>query len=158
MNFYEEEIMTIPAGTTLSMVKDPECSMYECPVDGRQFKSRGEKQVLYFAFREGGGQHGRMTALYKVQKILSLNINNVDANVGSDIENRIAKYIETFPDVKGQKWVFLFDKDQTIKLPYPVEYGYQTPQGTDYRTLKEFLQEPKVNDKGERVVILEKKS
>jgi len=124
MNYYDEEILSIPAGRTLDLVK--KYYIYECPTTGK-YKSRGVKHPLYVAFR-AKGQHGRITHLYKIQDVLSFDFNDQDAinaivSMGKypDIENRIKGYkMDAAP--KGQKYVFIIDKENTIELPYPVEY------------------------------------
>ena len=161
MKFYEKEILTVPAGKGICSskkgVEDSKCAIYECPTEGRQFSSRGKTSVLFFAFREGGN-HGRMTHLYKVQEIISVDLSiqeDIDAIAKIQLPNGSPKYpdfakrIKTYKtryvknkNISGLKWVFIIDPNETIELPYPVEYSGRNPQGTDYRTLKEFFQKP----------------
>lgn len=155
MNFYDAEILSIPAGWSIDFVRDPECGIYECPVIGK-YKSRGEKHPLYVAFRERGN-HGRITHLYKIQDIVSLDLDDNDAidSLAStlqegqplypQIKNKIEYYKTKHPTYgKGLKWVFIIDRENSIELPFPVEYdssirGLATHT---YLTLNEVIRKP----------------
>ena len=158
MNYYDEEILSIPAGKTLDLVK--KYFIYECPTTGK-YKSRGEKHPLYVAFR-ASGQHGRITHLYKIQDVLSFDFNDNDAisaiiSTGKypNIENRIEGY-KNEVDPKDQKYVFIIDNNNTIELPYPVEYdgSIRGMRGITTLKLSEVFEKPK---SGEKVVKLKLK-
>ena len=167
MNYYDEEVLTIPAGNTIDFVRNPDCAIYECPIRGR-YKSRGERHPLYVAFRERG-HHGRITDLYKIQDILCFDLDDLDTidaiaameqdgqpkypNIKSRIEfykNNVSFYS------KEIKWVFIIDTENSIHLPYSVEYedSIKGMSGVAYRKLNEFFCTPK---DGENVVKLKKK-
>lgn len=168
MNYYDEEVLTIPAGDTIQYVRNPDCAIYECPIRG-QYKSRGERHPLYVAFRERG-HNGRITDLYKIQDILSFDLDDEDAiNViaameqdGSpkypNIKSRIQYYKDNNPNyTKEIKWVFIIDHENSIHLPYRVEYDGSTRglTGISYRKLNEFIRQP---TNGEDVIKLKKKN
>ena len=168
MNYYDEEVLTIPAGDTIQYVRNPECAIYECPIRGK-YKSRGERHPLYVAFRERG-HNGRITDLYKIQDILLFDLDDEDAiNViaameqdgcpkYSNIKSRIQYYKTNNPNYSKEiKWVFIIDHENSIHLPYSVEYEGSTRglAGISFRKLNEFIRQP---DDGENVVKLKKKN
>ena len=136
MNYYDEEVLTIPAGDTIDFVRNPKCAIYECPIRGK-YKSRGERRPLYVAFRERG-HNGRITDLYKIQDILCFDLDDDDAidaiaameHDGQpkypEIKSRIEYYKEKANYSKEIKWVFIIDIDNSIHIPYPVEYDGST--------------------------------
>ena len=148
MNYYDKEVLSIPAGDTIKTVQ--ECYIYECPVRGK-YKSRGEKHPLYVAFRHRG-QHGRITDLYKIQEILKFDLDDSAAIEAiesmrkyPDFKSRIEYYKQHQPGyTKELKWVFVLDKNNSIKLPFPVEYenSIKGLNGTTYLTLAEVFQVP----------------
>lgn len=151
MFFYDEEILSIPAGNTIKSVNKH--ALYECPITGK-YKSRGEKHPLYVAFRHSK-QNGRIEKLYKIQDIIMLDLDDTDAIDAIDstgmypcIKNRIEGYKLDEPNYKkGTKWVFVLDNDKSIILPYPVEYAgsIQGLAGTTYLSLAEVFQKPQPN-------------
>lgn len=159
MNFYDIEILSIPAGRSIDYIKN--YFFYECPIT----HSYGKKHPLYVAFREGKN-HGRIERLYKIKNIYTLSFNDVDAirSLGS-MENdpNIVEYIEAYKkDFKpgdGEKWFFLLDKDESIELPYPVEYrdSIRGMAGSVFLTLQEIFKKPEDRN-GEEVVLIDKKN
>lgn len=153
MNYYDKEILSIPAGNTIKTVQ--QCFIYECPSRGK-YKARGEKHPLYVAFRHRG-QHGRITDLYKIQDIIKLDLDDTSAIDAIDstgryknFKERIEYYKKHEPNYsKELKWVFILDQDSSIKLPNPVEYegSIKGLAGTAYLTLSEVLQAPKPSEK-----------
>lgn len=170
MNYYDEEVLTIPAGDTIKYVREPACAIYECPIRGK-YKSRGERHPLYVAFRERG-RHGCITDLYKIQDILSFDLDDVDTIEVLDameqdgkpkypnIKSRIEYYKINNPNYsKEMKWVFIIDTENSIHLPYRVEYedSIKGMAGIAYRKLNEIIRKPDRDDKGEYVVKLKMK-
>ena len=170
MNYYDEEVLTIPAGDTIEYVRTPDCAIYECPIRGK-YKSRGERHPLYVAFRERG-HHGCIRDLYKIQDILSFDLDDVDTiDVLSameqdgkpkypNIKSRIEYYKRNNPYYsKEMKWVFIIDTENSIHLPYRVEYegSIKGMAGIAYRKLNEIIREPEKDDKGGLVVKLKMK-
>lgn len=153
MNYYDKEILSIPAGNTIETVQ--QCYIYECPIRGK-YKSRGEKHPLYVAFRHGR-QHGRITYLYKIQDIIKLDLDDTSAidaidSMGKypDFKKRIEYYkAKETTYTKELKWVFILDKANSIELPNPVEYDGSTKglAGTTYLTLAEVLEKPLPSEK-----------
>ena len=100
MNYYEEEVLTIPAGNTKKFVEN--WSIYECPVSYHY----GNKKSLYIGFRNKGG--GVIDKLHKLSKIVeinfefnnnkfdyeSLNIQLEKLDIDNDQKDRIIKYID----------------------------------------------------------------
>ena len=167
MKYYDEEVLTIPAGNTIDFVRNPDCAIYECPIRGK-YKSRGERHPLYVAFRERR-HHGRITDLYKIQDILCFNLDDfgtIDAIAAMEqdgrskypnIKSRIEFYKKNVSSYSKEiKWVFIIDTENTIHLPYSVEYEDSTKgmAGVAYRKLNEFFCPPK---DGENIVKLKKK-
>lgn len=153
MNYYDKEVLSIPAGNTIKTVQ--KCFIYECPIRGK-YKSRGEKHPLYVAFRHRG-EHGRITDLYKIQDIIKLDLDDSSAIDAIDsmgkypnFKNRIEFYKKHEPTyLKELKWVFILDQDNSIKLPYPVEYdgSIKGLAGTAYLTLSEVFRSPASSEK-----------
>jgi hypothetical protein len=71
MKFYNEEVMSIPAGTSYNLVK--KYGIYECPIDGKHYQARANAKPLYVAFRQ---KRGKVTELFKVKDIIELDIRN----------------------------------------------------------------------------------
>ena len=153
MNYYDNEILSIPAGDSLAAVKDS--FIYECP-DSGNYKSRGEKHPLYVAFR-AGKQNGRIDMLYKIQDIIRMDLENEDvvrsiAATGKypNFQERVKECISKNGKYKpGMKWVFVLDKESSIELPFPVEYedSIRGMAGPTYLTLSEVIRKPNNGDK-----------
>lgn len=167
MNYYDEEVLIIPAGSTIEYVRNPKCALYECPLSGA-YKTRGEHHPLYVAFRERR-HNGRITDLYKILDILSFDLDDtetIDALATLEfngklkypnIKSRIEYYIQHNKEYSnGIKWVFIIDIENSIHLPFDVEYegSIKGMAGITYRKLNEIIRKP---EKGETVVKLKKK-
>ena len=155
MNYYEEEILAIPAGKTLAAI--PKSGIYECPIKGRRYEH--QRRTLYIAFKNSKG--GAMDTLYKLHDI----IEGVDLNDLSQIavlENmqgftgigaRIAAYkscSQYSPNDHDPKRLFVLDLNNSISLPNcvrPLENNSNWP----YYKLKDFLK-PVNSNKGQVVV------
>jgi hypothetical protein len=64
MNYYEREVLSIPAGDTYNLVQN--YNVYACPNN----KNYSYKQSIFVTFRE---QDSEMTNLYKIEDIIILN-------------------------------------------------------------------------------------
>lgn len=159
MNYYDNEVLIIPASKTIRAVEDKDCSIYECPVKQGQFNSRANAHPLYLAFKA----KGEFKTLFKVQAVVQLDINDMSAinSLDSLVENgiykypnlkdRIAVYKKYVPKVSGMKWVFLLDYDNAINLYYPVLVP-SGARGIEYRTLKEIFNS-KISENCGRIVM-----
>lgn len=164
MNFYDIEILSIPAGRSIDYIN--KYNFYECPIN----YPYGKKHPLYVAFRKGSS-HGRIEYLYKIKNIYSLCLNDDDAirslglmeNNGiklyPNIVDNINAYKKEFNSSDDEKWLFLLDAEESIKLPYPVEYrdSIRGLTGSVFLTLKEVFKEPEDRN-GEKVVLIDKKN
>ena len=155
MNYYEEDILSIPAGKTIAAIL--KSGIYECPIEGRHYTH--QRRTLYIAFKNAKG--GAMDTLYKLHDI----IEGVDLNDLSQIavlENmqgytgigtRIAAYkscVKYSQDNHEPKRLFVLDLENSISLPNsvrPLENNSNWP----YYKLKDFLQ-PVNSNKGQVVV------
>lgn len=125
MKFYEEDVLSIPAGDSIDSVET--CGIYECPNNKKYQKYH--KKVLYFSFRAKSG--GVSRKLYKVKDILPITLGDNDAikalnSIDSEYENRLRRYIQDRQNAQGidmeeEKLVFFFDIEESITLPYPVK-------------------------------------
>jgi hypothetical protein len=79
MKFYNEEVMSIPAGTSYNLVKN--YGIYECPINGKHYQARANAKPLYVAFRQKGG---KVTELFKVKDIIELDIRDYGNNTYVD--------------------------------------------------------------------------
>lgn len=155
--YYDVEVLSLPAGDTIDMVRDNNCAIYECPANGC-FKARGEKKPLFMAFRERNN-HGRMTHLYKIQDVLCLNLEDeiaIDSFSTQTDDKGNLKY-KGFRDrinyykrknknqsKGGDRWVFLLDVENSIELPFPVEYESSIGvPGEVHLAIKDFFGYPK---------------
>ena len=114
-----------------------------------KYKARAESKPLYVTFRERGN-HGLMKHLYKIQDVVSLDFDDNSAIAILDamgkypnIKNRLENY-RNKTSVKGTKFVFIIDLDESIELPFPVQYdnSSRAPQGDVYLSLKEVFGKP----------------
>lgn len=154
MKFYNKEILSINASRTINYVKDKDIAIWECPNNPNDpkkrsyitYKTRAESKPLYFAYRD----HGRIEYLFKILDVVSLNL---DDDSAIDVLDKMGKY----PNIKkrlekykkeshatGTKFVFIIDLDESIELPFPVQYdnSSRAPQGDVYLSLKEVFGKP----------------
>lgn len=144
MNYYEEDILSIPAGKTLTAIL--KSGIYECPIVGRRYVH--QRRTLYLTFKNAKG--GAMDTLYKLHDI----IEGVDLNDLSQIavlENmqgytgigtRIADYkscAHYSQNDHSSKRLFVLDLDNSITLPNPVR-PLENNSNWPYYKLKDFLQ------------------
>lgn len=159
MNFYDAEVLSIPAGRTGSLID--KCYIYECPAqDKGQYAIRAKSRPLYLTFRQGGNNCGRMKKLYKIKDIIVLDFNDtlmIDDIDKSGKYKNFKKRINCYGlKPNGLKYVFVLDDDLSFDLPYPVEYDPSVgingnKQGHDFLRLKDMLAKP---PKGQKVVKL----
>lgn len=168
MNFYDKEVLSIPAGETGEIVKTT--FIYACPDKKGQSNSRANSHPLYLTFRAGGNQCGRMEMLYKVKEIIKINYNDQEkidriSSIYFDFKKRIEPWIDHAKKKNNKnidRWVFILDKDNSIKLPNPVEYFDKTvgingnKRGNDYILLKDMLSEAEYIN-GNKIVKLPKR-
>ncbi len=146
MNTYDVEVLCIPAGKTLQQIR--KYGIYECPTKGRQYKRRGLMRPLYISFREGRN-NGQFDFLYKVKDIIAMDMNDTEAIASlkakgtfTDIDDRINGYVNAIHP-NGEKWVFILDLDESIKLPMPVQFSKTKGlMGHIKLTLKDVLSNP----------------
>ena len=146
MTTYDVEILCIPAGRTLPHIR--KYGIYECPTIGRQYKRRGLMRPLYISFREGRN-NGQFDILYKVKDVIAMDMNDKSAVAslkakGSypNIEQRINGYVNDLHP-NGNKWVFILDLDESIKLPMPVQFSKaKGMMGHVILTLKDVISNP----------------
>lgn len=149
MNYYEEEVLIIPANKSGKLAEAPNCGIYECPANSKgQYRTRAETRSLYVAFR----QKGKINHLYKIQDIVVLCLGDTSAIDSLDksqkypnIKKRLNYYINNFPnvDLTNPKYVFILDFDNTIKLPFTVTYhSLKGKVGHEFRKLNELIRKP----------------
>lgn len=154
MNYFEDEILSIPAGRSLSAIL--KSGVYECPIAGRRYAH--QRKTLYIAFK---GKGGVMDTLYKLKEI----VEGVDLNDASQISvlenmkgfNGITQRILDYKNGCGYsssdhnpKRLFVFDLEKTITLPQavrPLENNANWP----YYSLQDFLQ-PVNSNKGQVIL------
>lgn len=117
MNFYEQEVLSIPAGKTYNAVMNT--GIYECPIS---YNSR--KRSLYITFRLSGKDKGKMEMLYKLTDVIELDVNDQSAINSVDyslpgFKNRLANYKKMI-NISGMKRLYILDMSHPIKLPNPV--------------------------------------
>lgn len=120
MKYYDEEILSIPAGRTYAAIMAS--GIYECPVD---YKSK--KRSLYITFRK---KKGLMDRLYKLTDVVEFDINDVTAidevnKTWPGFASRVSIYKQTLlaqghVSVSGIKRVYILDLDHPLILPVSV--------------------------------------
>jgi hypothetical protein len=151
MNFYEEEVLSIPAGRTFSMVMHHQ--IYWCP----DSKGHNHKKSLYVTFREPRG--GTMRNLYKIEDVLVLNpsdnsqfnafkASRYSAVLKKRIKNLINDKAHTSPMSGDLKFYILSQKD-TIQLTNCPKPKLNTRKFM-YYTLKDILTEKEVTPKSKK--------
>lgn len=122
MNFYEEEVYSIPAGETSELVYQYP-SIYECPNSGTNYTSI--KKPLYLAFRKKGG--GVMEKLFGLENIIVLNPSQdfdsfqEDPSYSEEIKKRVKYYCD---DSWGENYAneekqfFILSLSNQIDLPH----------------------------------------
>lgn len=147
MNYYEKEILAIPAGKTFDAIMAS--GIYECPASGKYM----HKKSLYLAFKAPRG--GDMDKLYKLEDIYLLNINDPSAVTAIDhalpgFSNRIDLYKRLYEN-NGKnpypvnenevKQVYVLDTKNPIVLPVTVR-PMENNATSAYYELQEFIGQP----------------
>lgn len=151
MNFYEEEVLSIPAGRSITMVKKHQ--IYWC----EDSKNHNHKKSLYVTFREPRG--GIMQNLYKIEDVILLNpsdysqlkafkASNYSAVFKKRIMNLINDKTHISPMTGDFKFYILSQKD-TIQLVNQPKPKLNTRKFT-YYTLKDILTEVVVTPKSKK--------
>ncbi|MCB1158880.1 MAG: hypothetical protein H7A25_15775 [Leptospiraceae bacterium] len=138
MNYYEKEVLSIPAGSSINLVN--KYGVYVCP----DTQAYNYKKTIFVTFRNKGG--GEMDKLFKIEDILVFNprikselqrINDLD--LSESVKKRIFGYIkeanfqnEKKDEIKNKKF-YILSTEQVIDLkhkPHPkknnAKYSYYT--------------------------------
>ena len=116
MKYYDEEILSIPAGMTYNAVMAS--GIYECPNDYKK-----QKRSIFITFRKN---KGLMDRLFKLTDVVELDIDDqiAIATVDNSLPGfaaRLQIYRQTLKKpVSGHKRVYILDLDNPILLPVPV--------------------------------------
>ena len=147
MNYYDIEVLSIPAARTMGGVI--KTGIYECPSEKKPFKSRGEHKPLFIAFR---GRGGRVKKLYKVEQLLKMPIagdqyDSLKNTIDAAIINRIEDYkrIISYNGQNDSKWVFVLDNNHSIDLPHEVVYSRNNTFVETRRPLSDYFAAPNEN-------------
>lgn len=121
MHYYEEEVLTIPAGKTIRSVNDHK--VYVCPANYKY----GNKKSLYLGFR---GDAGKIERLYKLRDIVELQLgvgapdprNQLETvDLDEESKSRVLAYIDdnkTLSSHASEDYkFFILDEDNIIPLP-----------------------------------------
>jgi hypothetical protein len=140
MNYYQEEILSIPAGETINAVMAS--GIYERPTHYST-----QKKSLFLAFRASGkGKNGIMEKLYKLEDKFELDLNDQSAITVIDrsfpgFAQSINSYKinASYPTNDHQiKQVYLLDKNRPIILSIPVR-PVENNTSPIYYSLSDFL-------------------
>lgn len=103
---YEREVISIPAVGTIDLIYN--YRVHAHPNDSKRYPY---KKALFYTFREKGGL---MTKLYELNKIITLNPNNIDLindlEIAKFLKERLKGYIEE------RKRTYTFDEDGEYKF------------------------------------------
>lgn len=147
MNFYDKEVLVIPAAKSAPMASNPLCGIYECPVGGKHYDARAKSHPLFIAL---AGRGGRINVLYKVSEIIRLDIQDQQAINAlrknpkyTSVANRIDNYRKHFGFQlpAGDRWIFVLDHNRSLTLPCTVVARKMT-RSHHYRCLTDFIQKP----------------
>lgn len=143
MKFYEEEVLSIPAGKTKDLIKKHH--IYVCP----NSKDYSYKSSLFMAFRSSGGGH--MDKLYKVEETIILNLRDTlpeleNFDLKESVIARIRCYIADHLIIHAKDdrikvddmRVYILSTEETIDLPLNPHPEKSNSKHT-YYSLKEIL-------------------
>lgn len=115
MKFYEEDVISVPAGRTFDLVK--EFGVYICP----NTQKYNYKNTLYMTFRRHGGI---MEMLYSVKRLYTLRCDEEELEqleMPAAHREAILAYLkkagENHPGKSNEMQVYILDKNHTIQLP-----------------------------------------
>jgi len=138
MNYYEEEVLSIPAGKSIEFIKNH--NIHSCPDNKRGYSY---KDSIFMAFREKGSV---MDRLYKVDQVIILNPNSpsIDKEI---LDTKYHERLKGYIDERKQNWEFsseskyrfyiLSDSNQIVLKHKPKPKS--SSQGHRYFTLSEIL-------------------
>lgn len=153
MNYYQEEILSIPAGQTINAVT--KSGIYERPTHYST-----QKKSLFLAFRASGkGKNGIMDKLYKLEEKFVLDLNDPGAITIIDrsypgFAQRINNYktLAGYPSSSHDlKQVYLLDLLRPIGLSIPVR-PMENNASPIYYSLSSFLQKKPNSNIGNIIV------
>lgn len=154
MNYYDNEVLIVPANATIDAIIDPQCGIYECPVAKKgQYYARAKGCPLFIAYKSDG----EIKTLYRIKEVIEADFGNLATIKPVALKKRIDQYKKHNPGVSGLKWVFLIDYKHSIDLYYPVMIP-SGARGNEYRILKEIFNSPVSVVNGRIVVMLPPKS
>lgn len=130
MNFYEKEILSVPAGMTFDIIK--KYNIHACP------SSHSYKSPIFITFRNKGG--GNMDALYKIDDILLLNPH--DISYKTMLENSKLRYSKRLLD-------YIEERKSTWKFERNEDYRFYVLSETE-QILLNHRPKPPVNNPGAR--------
>lgn len=130
MNFYEQEVLSVPAGNTFNMIK--KYNIHACP------SSYSYQSPIFITFRNKGG--GNKEILYKIDEILLLNPH--DFSYKTVLENNKFKYSKRLLDyIEERKSEWKFESNE--------DYRFYVLSETEQIVLKH-CPKPAVNNPGPR--------
>lgn len=140
MKYYEKEVLSIPAGSSISDVE--KYNIYICPDN----KNYNYKRPLFITFRQRNG--GLMKKLYKIDDIIILNPSNQNeietlknSTYSENVKNRILGYLNSSNYSHGHpddERFYILSETESIELhnnPKPMRNNAKFT----YYTLKEIL-------------------
>ena len=137
MRYYEKEVLSIPAGRSITKVEKHK--IYECPNN----KYFNHKKALFVTFRHSGSI---MKKLYKIDEILILNPslkNGIESfnnsTFSKEIKLRILKYIGEYKTA-GEENFYILSESEIIPLVNVPKIKYPFRKYT-YFNLSEILTE-----------------
>lgn len=118
MNYYEREVLSIPAGISIDMVE--KYFIYECP----DLPAYNYKKPIFMTFRRSGG--GEMNKLYKVADIVVLNpsvesdlLRLFDSDLDDSVKKRLSDFIGAmrYDALDHDKKFYILSESDVIDLP-----------------------------------------
>ena len=155
MKFYDEEVLVIPASKTLETIKKE--FFYQCLAGTKHDDARANSHPLFVAF----SKNSRVENLYRIMDIVKMSffdslaidyITNNYPHLKKESFERCAKELQDgylkIPEKKRNpkeapecdRWVFILDPNNIIKLPKQVYIGWM--QNHTFLTLQEMLNPP----------------
>ena len=139
----DKEVWSIPAGSTIAAIEDPECRIYECPID------YAEVEASYISFRGKAG--GKADTVYKIKDICN-GVNVSDPNELNalyaekpEYKARLQKYLSIVHPEGVRLVFFLDDASSDINLLYPVMPKRNNSFKSFYH-MADFIKEPDGKD------------
>ncbi|HRP91075.1 MAG TPA: hypothetical protein PKX92_13670 [Edaphocola sp.] len=140
MKYYEKEVLSIPAGKSLTLVQQH--NIYVCP----DTKNYNYKRPLFVTFRQANG--GVMDKLYKIEDIIILNPTNPneiqslkDSTYPDIVKTRISNYLSATnynTPINYDERFYILSETESIDLSLKPKPQRNNAKFT-YYTLKEIL-------------------